>query len=610
MPPGARIKVAWTYDAGLHAQLNACGRNYWHRYCEEILNRLGVNADSLPPALLADEERLSGYRVLIAGGMDCTSFDPAAASVLMDWISGGGTLIGFACGGLNEVFGIEGGDWWRQSPDEFSICAYLELTETPVTQGIHSDLHPDQPLIAVSPVRLVMPRGAETIARLLRPAPDDPGRGRAALPTGFAAITGRDVGAGHAFYFAFDVAQTMWAVHQGRPVEADFDGDGYLRAMDARIIEQNQREVGYSDELHFLLQNMIGRQPVPMIHQIPPADGEVADALISFGGDDEGTPEYQVTASDFMRSRGLPYHINCMPVEGRFALSADEIRHIEGNGHELSLHYDFMAGFDHPTGFTREDVRRQSALFKEVFGRPAVCSVNHWVRWVGWCEPARWMAEEGQLGDNSWMGLISPPVNPVNSIDLSFGTAFPRRVWDDWRNGNERIDFVEEHIGAYEVGYLQDETDPARIHEAVDLALRYRLTLGFFYHPIYLATFPACRAAVDELLRYLAERKATCVFMGSDELARWWLARAEATVEDVREVDGRVCFRATCNYQGGFVVKVCTGETPAVSAIVNGECAPVRIAREFGAHWAFIALPPGAHDVVLAAATCEDGGLG
>ena len=38
-----------------------------------------------------------------------------------------------------------------------------------------------------------------------------------------------------------------------------------------------------------------------------------------------------------------------------------------------------------------------------------------------------------------------------------------------------------------------------------------------------------------------------------------------------------------------------------VSATVDGECAPVRMAREFGAHWAFIALPAGTHDVVLIA---------
>jgi len=50
----------------------------------------------------------------------------------------------------------------------------------------------------------------------------------------------------------------------------------------------------------------------------------------------------QVSASDFMKSRGLPYHINLMPLNGRFAISRAEFRHMRANGHELSLHYNFM----------------------------------------------------------------------------------------------------------------------------------------------------------------------------------------------------------------------------------------------------------------------------
>jgi len=594
---GRALRAAWAYDELRHRRLNAEGRDYWHVYTAEILDRLGLSADAVAPQVLVSAAELERHSLVILGQVPDEGWPASAASDLEAWVSDGGILIGFATDGLDELFGVQASDVVEQPSGIYSIGGYLRLLNVPLTAGIHPEAHADQPLIIVSRVRAVTPASAEAVADFLAPDPARPGSGTAARPTAHAAVTQRAVGPGWAFYIGFDLPQTMWLIHQGRPIDADYDGDGYLRVMDARIIGENHPEVAYTDELHLLLQSMIGCQPIPLVHQIPPVGGEVADVLLYFGGDDEGDPNNQIVASDFMSERGLPYHINVMAVDGGFALGPSEIEHIESNGHELALHYNFIDGFAHPTGFTQDDVRQQAAVFRAVFGRPSVCSVNHWCRWTGWCEPARWMMQEGQLADNSWLGPDADVLNPTNIIDFSFGSAFPRRRWDDWRSGNECLRFVQEPIVAYEVGYQGEETDFATLHRAVDMALGYHATWSLFHHPVYIAQYPACRRAIDELLRYLEEKGVTACTMGNDELARWWLARGEARVCNVGVHDREVSFEAQCDYPGGFVVKLCLGDVGECECTVSGVSAYSKVIAEFGRHWAYIPLPPGRSEV-------------
>lgn len=593
------LRAAWAYDGQRHQRLNAAERNYWHAYTAEILDRLGLSAEAVAPADLLSAAALERYSLAILGQSPDEGWSDSARRDLEAWVRAGGILIGFATDGLDGLFGVTALEAIEQPAGPYSIGGFLRLRDLLVAAGIHSEAHADDPLIIVSPVRPAQAVAAEVVASFLRPDPRAPDSGAAARPTGRAVITQRSVGEGWAFYLGFDLAQTMWLLHQGRPVDADHDGDGYLRSIDARLIGPNHPEVAYSDELHLLLQAIIGLRPMPLVHQIPPVEGRVADLLLYIGGDDEGEPGNQVAASDFMRARGLPYHTNLMPVAGGFALTEAEIGRIEANGHELALHYNFVDGFEHPTGFAREDVRHQAELFGAAFGRPSVCSVNHWCRWTGWAEPARWMLNTGQLGDNSWMGAAGPGLNPTNTIDLSFGSAFPRRVWDDWRSGNECLRFVQEPIVAYEVGYTSEGTDFAMLHRAIDLAASYHATLNLFYHPVYIATCPACREAIVELGRYLEERGLVACAMGNDELARWWLARGEAGVSAVVASDAGVTFEARCDYPGGFVVKLCVPDTASVRCDVSGVAAEATLRRERGRSWAYVALPPGRSTVRL-----------
>lgn len=591
------LRVCYAFDRRLQESANGEGRNYWYAYVEEILSRLGVCARPLPLEAVAEEDRLSRTGVLFLGDFHREEIPAGSAATLRSWVESGGVLIGFSSEGLDDLFGVAGDGMIARGAEPFSISGYFELLSSAVTRDCRAAVDPEQRLLITSPIRQLRCRESQSLARLFACHPSCPEDGSRARETDAPVITWRQLGKGHAFYFAFDVARTMWAIQQGRPVDRDYDGDGFLRRSDASVIGENSRGVPYADALHFLLANMIGRLPVPMIHPIPPHLGRVAPALLYFGGDDECTPGIQIPASDFMAARGLPYHINLMPLDGRFAIGPEEQAHIEANGHEIALHYDFVHGFEHPCGFTRQDVLEQARLFREAFGRDSVCGVNHCCRWTGWADPARWILEAGGRADNSFFGWTSPPTNPVNRIGFVHGSAFPRYFWDDAAHGNGRVDLLEIPITAYEVGYEGEEFLPERVRQALELAVRHHLTLEFFYHPVYIARYPACRQAIDELVRLIGEMEVPPVLMGLDLLYRWWESRSRAVVGAARDDGERICFEVECDYRDGFVVKLPTGERGAGDCVVDGESAGCESVFEFGQHWVFIVLGPGRHRV-------------
>jgi hypothetical protein len=593
------LAVLYAYDDALRETANAEGRNYWYAYIKEILSRIGVSARPIPLASCADMRKLSRAAVLFLGDFGASALPEIASEVLERWVESGGVLIGFATEGLDSLFGVASREVLPQTPDPFSISGYFRLEASDLTRDCRAPVEPEQKLIILSPIRRLHSTGAAELARLFTCPRSFSAGGADARDSNSPAITWRKVGRGHAFYFAFNVAQTMWVLHQGRPVDRDYDGDGYLRFSDACVLAENSLRVPYADALHFLLSNMIGRRPVPMVHQIPPREGRLSPALFYFGGDDECEPGNQVPASDFMASRGLPYHMNLMILNGKFAVTPEERAHIEANGHELAIHYNFMDGFQHPSGFTREDVLAQHSLFRQEFGRDSVCGVNHWCRWCGWAEPARWMAEAGSLADNSAPNWTSPPLNPVNTIGFCFGSAFPRWFWDDAAHGNRRINLLELPWAAYEAGYEGESVCPEKIREGVELAVRYRLPFNFFWHPVYIAKFPACRQAIDEFVRLVGEMPAPPVLMGPDALYRWWNERSHCAIEKAVESEGKIAFEATCGYAGGYVVKAPVGGRPAQACAVDGEERGVENAYEFGQYWAFIALEAGRHSVEL-----------
>lgn len=588
------LRIGSLHDPNRQAAVNHAGRNYWSVYVTEILDQLGSRADQLSPEILQDAEQLGRYATLLTG--DVPELPPSALANLDRWLKGGGTLISFATDELDDLCGNRNAGTIQQPVDNFTCAATFQLQTHALTRGIHSSLQPEQRLLIFSPVQKVQPAHSIELARLYDLNGQD---------TGYAAVTMRELGKGRAFSFAFSVPQTVWVLHQGRPVERDQDGDGLLRSSDAIVIRPHSIEVAYADEILFLLQNMIGTQPHPFVHQLPPigsatpgASRAIPGILFHWGGDDEGSTDgIQLFASNWMREHNLPYHINAMPRrDGTFGLSVADAKKIWANGHEISLHYNFIDRFEPGAVFTRDDVLAQAAAFRRHFGTNLICSVNHYTRWNGWAEPAKWMRDAGGKADNTKVHAGSPPANPVNLLGFSFGTSFPFWFYDDWRGGNQKIDFLEIPITAYECGYVsKTQTDFATVHKVIDVAAQFHLTMNMFHHPVYITDYPACRTAIEEGLRYIRAKNLRALHMGNDELYRWWKARSESRVTDVIVEGNELNCVVESAHDAGVIVKFALGRRTAKAATIHGVSGALSFTNEqrFGQNWVLIAMPSG-----------------
>ena len=590
-----KLVTAYVYDAALRIEANRQGENYWYEYIREINEQLGLRSKEIPVNSLEDAALLSDIGILFIG--DITVSDVIRAN-LDGWVKQGGVLLSFATEGLDEVFGNVCDSTIDQPESDYTISGYFSLKSDELTTGIHSYLHPEQKLIIFSDIRGIVPKESVEVARLY---------GTDGADTGYAAITKRDYGRGHAYYFAFNVPQTIWVLHQGVPITYDRDGDGYYRSGDLIAIGNNEPEVLYADEILFLIQNMMAQKPQPLIYAIPPKGRQIPDALFYWGGDDEAAKGTQLWSSNWMKEKGLPYHINIMRNRlGNFTVTQEEAEAISANGHECSLHYNFIDHFD-PLAFTQEDVQEQADAFYETYGFHPICTVNHFCRWTGWTETAKWLRAAGGRADNSFAHYPFPPMNPTNRLGFVFGTCHPFYFYDDYRGENAKIDFLEEPITAYEVGYsASDVTDFDTVHKVIDIATRYHLVMDMFYHPINVHNYPACRSAIEEALRYIESKGIIAVHKGNDGLWEWWDKRSRSQITDVMidedTADGRVSisFTTHCEYDDGMIVKVPikSGDLDA-PPMCDGEYADYKIREDFGRDWLYVIVPEGAHTVTV-----------
>jgi hypothetical protein len=323
--------------------------------------------------------------------------------------------------------------------------------------------------------------------------------------------------------------------------------------------------------------------------------------MFYWGGDDEAAKGTQVWASNWMKEKGLPYHINIMRnSNGEFTVTPEEARTIQSNGHECSLHYNFIDNFG-TFAFTEDDVNEQMDAFYKTYEFYPVCTVNHWCRWTGWSDTARWMRDAGGKADNSFIHHRLPPMNPTNRLGFVFGTSYPFYFYEDHKSENAKIDFLEEPITAYEIGYsASDVTDFNIVHKVIDFAVKYHLIIDMFYHPVNVYHNPALRAAIEEELKYIEDNGIIAVHKGNDGLWEWWDKRSRSQIMDVAVDENVMSFTACCEYNDGMIVKMPIKSAElAAPPMCDDQYAKYKIRKDFGCNWLFIIVPAGVHKITI-----------
>ena len=130
---------------------------------------------------------------------------------------------------------------------------------------------------------------------------------------------------------------------------------------------------------------------------------------------------------------------------------------------------------------------------------------------------------------------------------------------------------------------------------------RYHLTMNMFYHPVYIANYPACRAAIEEALRYIKSRNIRALHFGNDQLyagGRQGRTRVEPSDRGRQHV---LEFDVESDSAAGVVVKIGLGRLAAQSVTLDGVAQPSCLVAEqrFGQNWALVVAPRGKTRVTL-----------
>jgi hypothetical protein len=500
------MAIYYLYNDLNRKKTNESGKNYWFCYITEIFNRLGVSAI---PIKTADMHFNKGD-VLFTGSENLTETDKQAIARCKGLI-----LIGFATQDAGSLFGIEYAGILSQPENDFTINGMFRMTD-------HTYLPIplfNSPLPVVSPVCVIGLCGAEALAVI----GEYPG------------LTKYE----NTYYFAFNLAQTIWTCSAGKPVFEGKNGFNIGRVCDTRIVPlEYDTTAAFCDYYIYIIQTILAGAGYPMIHRLPPSeDGTVPDLLLYFGGDDDATSgAMNLEASRIMYERGLPYHMNLMPdINGYFVTNPDEFNLIRSRGHELAFHYDFAyrqnVGQFNAAGFSE-----QLKLFTDTFGLLPVCNVGHCLTHHGWAERCRYQADLGIKGDNSRLGEVNPDdINAFGLYGFAFGTSFPFFAYDDYEHDNINLNFTELVINYYEPRLPEnDNASLKKLHDCLDDAARYGRTINFFLHPHYITGLYSSNtpvlSAIDEALSYGNKNNYYIIKYGPDKLCLWWHDRAASSV--------------------------------------------------------------------------------
>jgi hypothetical protein len=582
--------VAYLDCSLLHKARNKACENHWSSYWQEVAGQMGYSAtryDSFEDL----RENLSSCRVLFIDEVDGSTGDKES---ILSWVQNGGILVGSLTFGLDELFGITSGEICYETDDEYTIQAYAAMKDHAYSY-LPEAAEKSFTLPVISKYRICKTQeDVNSLAFLLPPTSCSVSGSHE--DSGIPAIWERKVGDGKVFYFAFSIPKTLCILHQGRPVDRDWDRDGFYRSGDSIVLTQcHDLTNPYADYYLYILQEIIDQINMPSIYPLPPKDGKPADLAIHFIGDDEcDDTKGQVAAAQKMVELNLPYHINIMPDSSKtgFAVSKDEYEILRGLDCERSIHFDFFRARQF---FTEDEVNSQLNLYKKTFGETPICSVNHALMWSDWTDFPRWCWKRGMKGDASRAHrFLIPDVNKVNSFGFGFGTALPHFVMDDWIYQNRLMDYVymPTMFNEPRISQSTERKDKDQIESIIDKAKASAWLMSCFFNPVYLVRDPDCQKALTYLLNYIVTKKYRVLYIGTDSACLWWHARNKSSVF---ERDGTYLVHAS--YKNGIVVRF--PYRPDTTCLLDGKPAIMELHEIAGRKCQLVVVPFGDHCISI-----------
>ena len=411
------MKLYWYYDAFRHTCLNGEGKDYTPAYLPLLLKNSGYSVERLPA------ERLSS---LVAGdvlllGAEVLSEEQSAA--LQVALSRGCAVIAFGAvaAGVFPEFTREIGN-----EDVYNVLGYFRFSGG------------EEPLPVLGSAGVLAPEAGEILGGLTE--------ADGAFCPLYVRLGER------VWYWSFDLPGSLWRAADGRPTTEGKNGFSLGRIPDGYVVGPGHNySVAYADSYMRCLEEILSGAGFPRFYPLPVREGMPCDLALYFGGDDDATSsEIDLKAAANMRERGLPYHLNLMPMdeEGHFRLTREQVQQLHEGGCETAIHYNFLM-----FPYSDEGHRVQSEMYERAFGEVSVGPVNHCLIQHGSAaERYRMEAENGALGDNSRF-QIEPDAKDVNAFNLTgfaSGTAFPRFVLCDAAHGNRPLKFCEVAMSYYE----------------------------------------------------------------------------------------------------------------------------------------------------------------
>ncbi len=219
--------VAYLVCESSQTNKNRTGENYWDAYWKEIFSQLGYTAtryNSLDNLC----KNLSACRIIFLGETEVNS---CQKELLRSWVEKGGILVGSLTAGLDDLFGIISSELRYESYDTYTIQSLVAMKE----QGfayLPEAAGKSFTLPVISKFKLCNTEEDTTSLAFILEYSSFSVSGRDLSDSGVPGFWQRNVGSGKAFYFPFSIPKTVCILHQGRPVNRDWDGDGYYRTGD------------------------------------------------------------------------------------------------------------------------------------------------------------------------------------------------------------------------------------------------------------------------------------------------------------------------------------------------------------------------------------------